>query len=468
LEGHDSGLERAGEAFECAEYRGENPLYQHGPLMLSASGRALAHEDGTPFFWLADTAWNGVIRADDDDWREYLTVRAEQRFNVIQFVCSHWRGNAMDEAGEPSYYDDGDSICINPCFFQRLDRRVAMINEFGLVAAPVVLWSLLKTDPGYKLKEEDATRLASYIVSRYDAYQVVWLLGGDGNYQKIGIDRWKRIGRSVFGCGHNRLSTLHPSGRNWVGEAFRGEAWYDMIGYQSGHCDSDDHLRWLVKGPPATFWAVTPSRPILNLEPNYETAWGEQHKTVFTDYHVRRAAYWSLLVSPPSGVTYGHDAIWNWNYETGPSEGHGDWHGGVVPPWRTGLETTGIRCMTVLRGIFEKLDWTTLTPCRSILAEESQRKDAEAFIAVGRTAGNTVVVYSPRGGTVGVTPDAAVSGPVHIIDPRTGESVQVSERFENRIDFPDSRDWLAVCGGEWVQRQNDNNAMQTDARAARR
>src|SRR5690606_3170813 len=128
---------------------------------------------------------------------------------------------------------------INPRFFQRLDRRVAMINAFGLVAAPVVLWSLLKSDPGYKLKEEDAARLASYIVSRYDAYQVVWLLGGDGNYREIGIDRWKRIGRSVFGHGHNRLTTLHPCGQTWIGDAFCDEDWYDLIAYQSGHGDGD-------------------------------------------------------------------------------------------------------------------------------------------------------------------------------------------------------------------------------------
>lgn len=448
LAGRDHGLAPADGEFECSEYRGENPLYQKGPLMLSPSRRSLVHADGTPFFWLGDTAWNGVIRGDDDNWREYLAARAGQRFNVIQFVASHWRGDALDEAGQPSYYEDGDSIRINPCFFQRLDRRVAMINQFGCIAAPVVLWSLLKTDPGYSLKEEDATRLASYIVSRYDAYQVVWLLGGDGNYQKIGVDRWKRIGRSVFRVGHDRLATLHPCGQNWVGEEFRHERWYDIIGYQSGHGDSEEHLRWLVEGPPATAGDNAPTLPIINLEPNYETAFGYHHHTAFTDYHVRRAAYWSLLVSPPAGVTFGHDAIWNWNFETGPSEGHGDWHGGAVPPWREGLDTPGVRCMTVLRGIFEKLDWTTLAPCRSLLAEESQRMECEAFIAVGRTAGNTVVVYSPRGGTVCLGSEA-VPGPLHFVDPRTGKTIQTCANYEKVIQFPDERDWLAVFGQGW-------------------
>jgi hypothetical protein len=449
--GDVSKFENANGAFECTEYLGENALYRHGPLKLADNRRTLVHEDGTPFFWLADTAWNGVIRGDDQDWQEYLSTRAEQRFNVIQLVSSQWRGAPLDAAGEPSYFEDGDSIRINPNYFQRLDRRIAMINELGLVAAPVALWSLQKTDPGYALKEADATRLAAYIVSRYDAYQVIWLLGGDGSYQEIGVERWKRMGQSVFSCGHNRLCSLHPCGMNWVGEEFRNEDWYDIISYQSGHGDGDQDLHWLVDGPPASSWDATSPLPIINMEPNYETAYGYQHGTVFTDYHVRRAAYWSLLASPPAGITYGHDSIWNWNSKTGPSVGHGDWHDGAVPPWRTGLDSAGIRSMGVLRNIFERLDWTTMTPARSVLAEASQSKDLQRFIAVGRTADGTIVIYSPTGGTVSLAAGTEISGPLYFVDPRTGDSMPVRDKVAGQIDFPDDRDWLAICGKGWQQ-----------------
>jgi hypothetical protein len=448
LNGDDAGLRMEDGRFECTPYEGDSPLYSHGPLRLSDDRRSLAHNDGTPFFWLGDTAWNGVIRGDDGNWQRYLQTRARQRFNVIQFVCSHWRGDALDEAGEAACSED-HPIRVNPAFFRRLERRVAMINELGLVAAPVVLWSLLKTDVGYKLAEEDALKLASYIVSRYDAYQVVWLLGGDGSYQEIGLDRWKRIGRAVFELGHDRLVTLHPCGLNWVGEEFRGEDWYDIIGYQSGHGDSDDDLRWLVAGPPATDWDHEPQLPVMNLEPNYETATGYQHRTVFTDYHVRRAAYWSLLVSPTAGLTYGHDAIWNWNSVTGPSEGHGDWHDGAVPPWHSGLETPGTRCMTVMRGILERLPWTDLRPCQSVLAEQPGDQDVKAFTAAARTADGTVAVYAPCGGVVRFSREAGVGGPVRLVDPRTGESRTVADAAGEAVPTPDSRDWLVVCGAGW-------------------
>jgi hypothetical protein len=364
---------------------------------------------------------------------------------MIQFVSSHWRGTARDKKGEQSFYAR-DPLQINPGFFQRLDKRVAMINEFGFVAALVVLWSYTVSDPGHDLSEEDAIRLASYIVARYDAYSVVWLLGGDGNYQQMGTGRWKQIGRRVFNHGHHCLASLHPCGLNWVAEEFHRENWYSFIGYQSGHGDSVEDLRWMVKGPPATAWTNLPALPVINLEPNYETAYGFQHNTVFTDFHVRRAAYWSLLVHPSAGFTYGHDAIWNWNSETGPSEGHGDWHGGAVPPWHTGLDTPGTRSMTLLRDIFNRLDWSTMEPYQSLLADQPGDRDVKAFIAAGRNAQGRVVVYSPLGKPVVIAGDTEVPGPVSIVDPRTGEIVRTTESVGNRINFPDNQDWLAICG----------------------
>jgi len=432
---------------KCVPYEGSQPLFRHGPLRVAPSGYSLAHADGTPFFWLGDTAWNGVIRGDDANWRRYLEMRARQRFSVIQFVATDWRGDAEDAFGERACASESP-FRINPAFFQRLDRRVAMINEFGLLAAPVALWTLLKTDPGQRLSEESAARLAAYVVARYDAYQVCWLLGGDGNYQQIGVERWRRIGRGVFADGHDRLATLHPCGQNWVGEEFRNEPWYDIVGYQSGHGDAASHLAWLVQGPPAKHWDRAPAKPVINLEPNYETAHGYQHGTVFDDSHVRRAAWWSLLVSPTAGLTYGHDAVWNWNLETGPSEGHGRWHDGAVPPWHTGLDTPGIRSMTVLRGILDRLDWTTLRPAPEAVVNSPEVARASEFVAASRAADGTLVVYVPADGALRFSSGAPIPAPLRIVDPRTGEAIPTAPA-RDEIPLPDRRDWLVVAGPGW-------------------
>lgn len=442
-EGANPDLNPKEGTFSCRPYSGTNPLYRHGPLVVADNGRFFRHADGTPFFWLADTAWNGVIRGDDVNWTRYLKHRADQRFNAIQFVASHWRGDALDPAGEAACTETSP-IQVNPAFFQRLDHRVQMINEAGLIAAPVALWALLKTDPGSALVPADAARLAAYIVARYDAYQTVWLLGGDGNYHESGIDRWKQIGREAFKYGHNRLATLHPCGLSWPAEEFRDEPWYQFIGYQSGHIDRAEDLQFMMDGPPSTRWNMDPPLPVLNLEPNYEGATGYHHKTVFTDYHVRRGLYWSLLLSPTAGVTYGHDFIWNWNLEPGPSEGHNNTHRDIVPPWHTALETPGIRSTTLVRELFESLDWTSLLPAPSLLRNQPGARKVEAFIAVSQAANGTIVAYTPLGGPVQFKPELKLPPVRHLVDPATGACHPLEACSLNEFLTPEETDSLLI------------------------
>ncbi len=146
--------------------------------------------------------------------------------------------------------------------------------------------------------------LAKYIVARWGAYNVVWLLGGDGRYGGEEAPRWKRIGREAFGARPARLATLHPGGAKWVGEDFRRERWFSFVGYQCGHGQSEQVVKWLVQGPPATEWDNEPILPVINLEPNYE-AIGYRSAPVDAPA-VRNALYRSLLISPTAVVTYGH------------------------------------------------------------------------------------------------------------------------------------------------------------------
>jgi hypothetical protein len=56
----DSGLHGLTGKVIAKPYTGQNPLFIHGPLHLSANHRFLQHADGTPFFWLGDTWWMGL------------------------------------------------------------------------------------------------------------------------------------------------------------------------------------------------------------------------------------------------------------------------------------------------------------------------------------------------------------------------------------------------------------------------
>lgn len=444
----NSGLHGQRGAFECVDYTGDNPLYRHGPLKVADDQHHLSYADDTPFFWLADTAWNGVLRAQAGDWDTYLTRRREQGFTVIQFVSTHWRGLTKDDLGELAFTGD-DRIVLNAAFFHRLDSKVAAINAHGLIASPIMLWTLTETDPGQILSEAAAIRFCRYLQARWGAYQVVWMVGGDGCYQRSGqVAHYQHVGRAVFGDRHDRLVTMHPCGQNWVKAEFGSEDWFDFIGYQSGHGDSDEHLTWLVEGPPATDWASDPVLPVINLEPNYETHPSYHTDTVFGAYEVRRASYWSLLVSPTAGVTYGINSIWVWPDTPQPAENHKNV--GIVQPWHTGVDTPGVESMAALRLFFESLAWWQLRPAPDVLAAQPGVDNPRDFIAAAQTAdGQQTVVYLPTGQRVTlVTAKLNGANSARWFDPRNGGwlTATLADSPEQTLTPPDAQDWLLLIG----------------------
>ncbi|MBZ0297913.1 MAG: DUF4038 domain-containing protein [Anaerolineae bacterium] len=443
----NTGLHGHSGQFECSAYSGRNPLYLHGPLQVAEDHLSIVHADGTPFFWLADTPWNGVMRATTHDWERYLQHRHTQGFSAAQFVSTHWRGMSRDNLGEQAFIGT-DRITLNVPFYHRLDPKVAALNEHGMIAAPVMIWAYMKEDPGQLLSEAAAIRLARYLQARWGAYQVVWLMAGDGCYKRDGmIEHWCRVGRAVFGDHHNRLVTMHPCGQYWVKEDFGSEPWFDFIGYQSGHGDSEKNLRWLVEGPPANDWNSDPLIPVINLEPNYETHPSYDSDTIFKAYEVRRASYWSLLISPPVGVTYGHNAIWMWAADQAEeAENHPTI--GLVGTWDTALDTPGLDGMTLLRQFFDRLPWWTLRPAAQVLVTQPGVDDPRDFIAVAQSMdGQITVAYLPEGQTITLRTEA-LHDPERArwFNPRSGDwhDTTLVTLPEQTLTPPDTGDWLLV------------------------
>lgn len=431
----DPGLHAATGEFECVAPTATGPL-SHGPLRVAADRRHLEHADGTPFFWLADTAWNGALRSTDRDWPEYLSIRREQGFTSVQFVTTQWRGWPLAEV-----FVDAEELDVNIEAFRRLDRKVSEVNAQGLVAAPVMLWTLTESDPGQTLSEERAIRLCRYMVARWGAYNVVWLLGGDGRYEST-VERWCRIGRAVFGDDHDRPVTMHPCGSSWVGDWFGGEPWFDFLGYQSGHGLPEKTCRWIAQGPPAQKWRDL-ELPIINLEPNYEghPAYGSDYRIGALD--VRRAAWLSVLSSPTAGVTYGTNPIWVWSEETGDAPGHSNLK--AIPPWREGLESEGIEAMSALGSILEGLRWWRLRPAPELLANQPGEADPRDTIAVAATDGRDLVVaYTPGGGEIALV-GGELPGRATWRDPRDAGSVP-AQAEGGVFRAPDERDWVLVAG----------------------
>lgn len=424
----NNGLHNLEGAFWCSEPDCSTPFGRHGRLRLSDSRRYIVHDDGTPFFWLGDTCWAGPMQASDKEWDDYMRVRVRQHFNTVQFMATPSLASPSGDRDGEMGFNGTERIAVNAAFFQRIDRRIDAMNRAGLLSVPALLWAahwstpeVNAHNPGLWLPEDQCVRLARYMVARWGAHHVVWILPGDAIYAGDRALRWQRIGRAVFGSARHALVTLHPGGQHWYGDAFRDEEWLSVIGYQGGHSSAVDWLAWDVSGDPATDWKATPTRPIINLEPCYEYHVDQGDLTRrLSPFDVRRAVYWSLLVSPTAGVTYGGHGVWGWDDGVRPPIHHPTT--GVPLPWRQALEMPGAYQMAHVAELFESLEWWRLLPApEMVLDQPGQEAVGRTVVAARSQQGDLAVVYVPSEPQVHVVL-AGVEPGLHAFwfDPRTG------------------------------------------------
>jgi hypothetical protein len=181
----NKGLHQQAGEFTVTDAAGSTTFSRHGPIRVAPDGRYLVHHDGTPFFWLGDTAWNGPLLSSTAEWDQYLKERSRQKFSAVQWVATQFRAAPDGDAKKQLAYTGTDKIVINTAFFQRLDEKVDAMNKAGLLSVPVLLWAINggatpKVNPGVSLPEDQAVLLARYMVARWGGNASAWILGGDG------------------------------------------------------------------------------------------------------------------------------------------------------------------------------------------------------------------------------------------------------------------------------------------------
>ncbi|MGV3772046.1 MAG: DUF4038 domain-containing protein [Verrucomicrobiales bacterium] len=448
----NKGLHGVKGEFHCTAATGKNRFTKHGPVRVSNDGFFLLHEDGEPFFWMADTAWNGPLMSTREDWNLYVRERARQKFTVSQWIATQWRSAPNGNRLSQMPYSGRDIIHINPLFFQDLDQKVNALNDAGIMSSIVMLWangggSHPAVNPGIALPESQMILLCRYMTARWGAHHVSWMLGGDGDYRGANAAKWLRVGRAVFGKVPHAPVTMHPGGMQWVLDEFRGEQWYDFVGYQSGHGDDAQTLKWLLQGPPAQDWKREPHRPFINLEPPYERHISYQSRQRITPEQVRRAAYWSLLVAPTAGVSYGGHGVWGW--DDGSKEPVDHSGTGIPLPWKKAINMPGAEQMTHLFQLFNSFDFWRLRPAPEALGIQPGKDDPVKFVAVARAEyGDLLVAYLPEAFPIDLLAShAPARHEAFWFNPRTGEKTSAEGTLAGdklKFEPTEKGDWVLV------------------------
>ncbi len=367
-------------------------------LRVCDNNRYLEYEDGSPFFYLGDTAWELFHRLNREEAELYLSNRAEKGFTVIQAVVIAQLGglDAPNPYGDCPLIDK-DPTRPNEAYFKHVDFIVNKAQQLGLYIGMLPTWgnywkSANRKGP-FLFNESSARQYGEFLGKRYKDKPVIWVLGGDEN---IKCDDERKIVDAIAagldqGDGGAHLMTFHPRGPGLSSDALHNADWLDFNMVQSSH-GARDHDNGLFIDHD---YNLKPTKPTIDGEPRYETIQvgfyfkGINANQRFTDYDARQAAYWSLLAGA-CGHTYGNNSIWQmWQPGRGP----------VISaniPWKEALDHPGAFQMGHVKKLFESKPFNQLVPDQSMIVDGPANGGAKIRAARARD-GSFAFIYSPRG-----------------------------------------------------------------------
>ncbi len=401
-------------------------------IRVSNNGRFLVAESGVPFFWLADTAWELFHRLTREEAALYFANRQAKRFNVIQAVALA----EMDGLNTPNMNGDrplidNDPSKPNDIYFDYVDELIRMAANHDLYMGLLPTWGD-KVTPMWGIgpavfSEENARVYGRYLGERFGAYSsVIWILGGDRPSVTDAADHrpiWRAMAAGIDeGAGFSPLKTYHPKGGMSSSSEVHEDAWLDMNMIQSGHGSGRDAPTWEMI---AHDYALTPVKPTLDGEPNYEDHAVNRWPTwdpltgYFREHDVRKQSYRSVFAGG-CGVTYGHHFIWQMWDQTRQVKNNG----AELFPWDKALDRLGAFSMQHLRALMESRPYLSRIPDQSLIVSPPAERRLH-MQATRDSTGSYACIYLPETRPVTVDLTSLSGSAINIwwFDPATGEAV---------------------------------------------
>lgn len=442
----DGALDGQTGAFVCvaSDRRGGLQAMEHYPSHL-------ARQDGTPVWFLGDTNWRAFAtdapsRLDRDSVMHYVDVRAEQGFNYIH--TDVMGGVTVD--GQQKVFLDFATERPNPAFFQEMDVRVAYVNARGITSGIVLAWGAGVESWEAFASQEARLRYARYIVARYSAYDVAFIVAGE--WDLLGPDTqdvYREIGREVQRWDpHDRLRGIHPCRPRTVQE-FATEPWMSFGDYQQQYRAPKEREATPAERNSLRNHLLKPrvhGRPVVNAEYAYyqRSMAGAPHNYVQhlgidgvdkEHSHTRdsfRRVSWAVAMAGAYMVTgFGSTYFGGWR-ERGPFD--------VDAPKNDDGEADLVR----LREFFSSLEWWRLEVMDGLVRTD----DGYAWCLA--EIGHTYVIHSEATARLRFSPDGdpGVRYRLRRYDPRTGAWTDLADLTGPdmvEIALPDAQDWVLLA-----------------------
>lgn len=376
-------------------------------LEVSNNHRFLVYEDGRPFFYLGDTAWELFHRLDREEADRYLQDRANKGFTVIQAVALA----ELDGLNTPNAYGHRPLIENDPTkpdvkdgpandYWDQVDYIVDKANSLGLFIGFLPTWGdkwNKKWDVGgTSFNPESAATYGEWLGRRYKDKAVIWILGGD---RPVENDLHREIIRAMArgltkGDAGTHLKTFHPPGGNGSSTWFHNDDWLDFNMRQNGHVAEFTGRYDQTRAD----YDRNPPKPVLDGEPLYE-----DHPVSFdakklghsTAADVRRPLYWDLF-SGACGHTYGHHSVWQmWARPREPINN-------PLMPWFEAIDQPGAGQMQHGKNLLLSRPFTSRVPDDSIIVTDRVPTSVPGagryrFVATRDASGSYAMVYAPAG-----------------------------------------------------------------------
>ncbi|MBL0742973.1 glycoside hydrolase family 140 protein [Chryseolinea sp. Jin1] len=450
-------------------------------IKVSDNARFLATHDGKPFFWLGDTDWELFHRLTREEAEEFIAIRSEQGYNVLQVVAlAEFNGiRQPNRYGDvPLNNEDPTQLLETPGtdpksayeydYWDHVDFVIRAAAAKGMYIGLLPTWGDKVTPmwgDGPKIfNEKNAEVYGAMLAKRYAKdWNILWILGGDRpavytseregtrkNYDDRSL--WKAMAKGIESVlGKQAFITYHPAGGSFsTSQQIHDAAWLDMNAFQSGHGSREAEAWDYVTRD----LALTPTKPTLDMEPCYEDhpvnpwdgKWTRASRGYFTAYDVRARIYRGVFAGA-CGVTYGHHQIWQFmNTALNPPINPGD----TIIPWQKAARAAGASEMLYLKDLMLSRPYFSRIPDQTLIASATGTNYVDKIIATRDSNGAYAFVYLPQNKTVKINLGkiGGTSKTVWWFDPRTGKAVAAKPaKGNNTQSFTpphDGKDWVLV------------------------